>query len=283
MATSPGGRHADGSPDLGFRVASAVTLVLATDLPPSRLGVHPSGVRRAAALRDVFVWVDDALRIQAPLERLVKRGYDRCAVSFLPYSSRENWRRRHAPALALEDAGGGQTEGASASKPRKNMLGDETGSLLGDLERDELHLEMWNYFRWLHAKLVAFERMTVPTDPALDTALAGASGDSVADEVDELGQAKKSGGRHTQNHSVNLSELQCVVDKLEVAFAIIPNVKFAQEAAGDGILTIVQRRKRGGQQKETPETLPEESRCHRKAAKETERPPEKVPASFLEE
>jgi len=45
-------------------------------------------------------------------------------------------------------------------KKNNNLLWDD--SFLGDPERDELHLEMWNYFRWLHAKLVERAGKTVP-------------------------------------------------------------------------------------------------------------------------
>ena len=257
--------------------------------------------RREGPTAHAFVWVADSAHVRVPLARLQERGYSLHDIVFIPYSSRANWSQRYAQAaleaesaegdigakLAAEEARGkmgaaggedGAPEAADAARDegpeaadrprdkkkgyyqRKNILG--SGSFLGDAERDELHLEMWYYFRWLHAKLVALEGTTAPADGVVvpGTAPAGALDDDELRDDEKEGQHTEKaralkGGRHSKNHGVNLPELQRLVDTMEATFFIIPNVKREEEAGGDAIMTIVQQLQERRPQRKMQETV----------------------------
>ena len=283
----------------GFRVAHTSVLTFETDLPPSCVNLHPSGVLHAAARgpggapEDLFMWVDNSLRIQEHLSRLRTRGGGPCRdVRFIPYSSRENWRRRYARAVftGLEgaeerspaterdadarvedvaecqggapkaaDEPGGESPKARDAPPGKKkriykrkskLLRDDSGSFLGDADRDELHVEIWNYFRWLHAKLVALGATKEPADVVSTprTSLAGAWEGDDAPNSKEEGEDNGAHGIEeagTQNSSVlqgvDLTELQCVVDKMAMAFPVISNVKQEEDATGEDVMTIMRQ------------------------------------------
>jgi len=120
---------------------------------------------------------------------------------------------------------------------KRNMFDDN--SLLPDAERDELHIEIYNYLSWLHAKLVEVEGRAAEATAAAQAAEADAeslTGNGTNEEIDGKnekskneknkhdGSAKKV-GRRKGDRGIDLSELQGVLDKLEYAFSVIPNAK----------------------------------------------------------
>ena len=114
---------------------------------------------------------------------------------------------------------------ASGKKKRKyksralNMLQDN--SFLPDSERDELHVEIYNYLEWLHGRLAEIETKTT----------AAAALATVADITQVIDPAvleekkAESAKSFTKMKGVDVEELKAVVEKLEAAFFIIPNIK----------------------------------------------------------
>ena len=114
-----------------------------------------------------------------------------------------------------------------------NMLKDNT--YMPDAERDELHIEIYNYLSWLHGKLEDIENTNKNAASAAEVAAMipplemnveeedGTEGGNVAIKSSEGGGTKRKSP--TPNNGVELSELKAVVNKLELAFAIIPNAK----------------------------------------------------------
>jgi len=112
-----------------------------------------------------------------------------------------------------------------------NMIQDS--AFLPDAERDELHIEIYNYLSWLHAKLDQIEKKA--TVAASAAATSTYTNTAIEDEVGEGDHEKKKAASATSrpknNNGVDVSELQSVLDKLESAFSVIPNVK--SEAIAD--------------------------------------------------
>jgi len=301
---------------LGFRAAAASTITLKTDLPPSRVNHHPSGVLHGKGggkgQDDAFLWITNLLGVQTSLSLLHEKGYR--DIVFVPYSSRENWRRRYAHAISTGLDGGAARDGGAAAAAgaddapsqrkrkhktrRKSKLRDDAGALLDDYERDELHLEIWNYFRWLHAKLMALEAETAPADggaPARVTAPEGVTENYWEFDGEYPGQPRKvvasdEGGNKkphgsAKNHGVDARELQGVVDKLETTFRIIPNARREQEAeGGTDIMVVLRQQQERRRQEEKQQEEAQQTKSSKKNPKgREESPPSKEPAPFLEE
>ena len=137
---------------------------------------------------------------------------------------------------------------APAKKKRKhsrrrtlNIMQDK--SLLPDAERDELHVEIYNYFSWLHEKLSAIERKNEAAEAAATAAEAAAaaeadsraatlaSEDEVVNNEDDnkAAVARYVKRKKTSINGVNVPELKDVVEKFKSTFAIILNVKLEDE------------------------------------------------------
>eukprot|EP00581_Thalassiosira_minuscula_P027810 CAMPEP_0183752550 /NCGR_PEP_ID=MMETSP0739-20130205/2418_1 /TAXON_ID=385413 /ORGANISM="Thalassiosira miniscula, Strain CCMP1093" /LENGTH=367 /DNA_ID=CAMNT_0025988931 /DNA_START=144 /DNA_END=1243 /DNA_ORIENTATION=- len=150
-----------------------------------------------------------------------------------------------------------EVEYRSRKRVRTNMLQDT--SFLPDLERDELHIEIYNYLKWLHVKLSALEKKAVEAEQqrqwekeaeelimdssdAADLSDAKHSIDGGDDVVnDEENEGNDSTTTHKNKHAkkkqppapvllkqstgVDLSELQCALDKLVPTFAVVHNLK----------------------------------------------------------
>eukprot|EP00581_Thalassiosira_minuscula_P018904 CAMPEP_0183720586 /NCGR_PEP_ID=MMETSP0737-20130205/13154_1 /TAXON_ID=385413 /ORGANISM="Thalassiosira miniscula, Strain CCMP1093" /LENGTH=638 /DNA_ID=CAMNT_0025950473 /DNA_START=722 /DNA_END=2638 /DNA_ORIENTATION=+ len=122
----------------------------------------------------------------------------------------------------LEEENNKSKKRKRSDKRKKNMLQDN--SYLPDLERDELHIEIYNYLRWLHGKLSDLEekqRNAAAAEELVDAAVAATNNDTNAEE----GGKKKNATSLKYKIGVDVSELQCVVHKLESTFAIIYNMK----------------------------------------------------------
>jgi len=144
-----------------------------------------------------------------------------------------------------------------------NMVQDK--SYLPDAERDELHIEIYNYLSWLHAKLVEVakkaaesekiaELLQVENKAAVAVSMSVDSTNDDSPSVDIPIEVKVEGegeGDHEdkkqsatvkerpkKGNGVDVSELQCVLDKLESTFTIIPNVKL--ETAAEEMITLQQ-------------------------------------------
>ena len=121
-----------------------------------------------------------------------------------------------------------------------------------DAERDELHIEIYNYLSWLHGKLEDIESKNNNNNAAAAAEVAAAMTSPMkTNDDDEDGEdaeggndvaIKNEGGgggtatkrkSPTPNNGVELSELKEVVNKLELAFAIIPNAKAEMKVANE--------------------------------------------------
>mmetsp|Transcript_18625 Transcript_18625/g.44835 ORF Transcript_18625/g.44835 Transcript_18625/m.44835 type:complete len:738 (-) Transcript_18625:209-2422(-) len=230
--------------------------------------------------KHAFVWIANTLHIEVAMKLLEQDGFPNSGIVFIPYSTKRNWMARYpdahpelecnengkcgaviksCPSGPVEhDDGDGANEyfevvsnKKKGSKKRKkpsrrtrapNMLRDD--SFMPDAERDELHVEIFNYLSWLHAKLADLERK----DAELDESIMGLAkniavpvlghGDSEneddeneeVDHQEDRNQGKSA--RHKANNSgVNISELKGVLDKLKLTFAIIPNINLEEEEA----------------------------------------------------
>ena len=114
---------------------------------------------------------------------------------------------------------------ASGKKKRKyksrtlNMLQDN--SFRPDAERDELHVEIYNYLEWLHGRLAEIEKKTTAA-AALATVADITQVIDPAILEEKKAEAAKS---FTKMKGIDVEELKAVVEKLEAAFLIIPNIK----------------------------------------------------------
>lgn len=95
-----------------------------------------------------------------------------------------------------------------------NMLQDNT--FLPDPQRDELHIEIYNYLSWLHGKLADIEKK------AAATALATVA-DMNDDDDDDAPTKPEASKILKETKGVDVAELEVVVDKLKSTFLIIPN------------------------------------------------------------
>ena len=132
-----------------------------------------------------------------------------------------------------------------------NMLKDNT--YMPDADRDELHIEIYNYLSWLHGKLEDIETKNNNNNAASTAEVAAAMTSPMKTNDDEEDAEEDAEGGHndaiknegggggtatkrkspTPNNGVELSELKAVVDKLELAFAIIPNAKAEMKVANE--------------------------------------------------
>ncbi|KAL7547847.1 hypothetical protein ACHAWF_011117 [Thalassiosira exigua] len=176
-----------------FRAANKSSFHFETDIPPSSRNIHPSGILHAfrstpsatsihGREEHAFAWMEDSIHLEQVLEHLETRGFDvsRNAV-FVPYSTQRNWidRYPHAvPALECGEDGnlvvhinnrpypnglgrlaspssaagaGGFVRGANAGP--QSVWGE--GACLADAERDELHVEIYDYVSWLKDRIEA--------------------------------------------------------------------------------------------------------------------------------
>jgi len=177
-----------------------------------------------------------------------------------------------APAFSVESfdlASGDAADGAKTkSKKRKypsrkaivNMLQDE--SFIPDAERDELHIEIYNYMKWLHVKLAALEKKgeeelaeqeDAANSPKKESdenllaaensaAAAGAASAATAKEdedgnnndptLDSIGRKKPPPNLMKYKVGVDVAELNIACLQLESTFAIINNMKKELTAVG---------------------------------------------------
>lgn len=131
--------------------------------------------------------------------------------------------------------GGGLDVKPSATKKKrtskKNILNNS--SYMPDAERDELHIEIYNYMNWLHGKLAEIESKEEGAGVVLKAEeVDGKEGSADAGMKTEEEDGKPSAAAKKRNTSgVDIAELKNVVNKLEQAFAVIPNLKLEEEAA----------------------------------------------------
>ncbi|KAL3801964.1 hypothetical protein HJC23_010308 [Cyclotella cryptica] len=158
------------------------TFTVRTDVPHSSAKTHPSGILHASQpdivdlrQKHVFVWISDLNFIQSAVHHLSKLHYKEENLVFIPFSSKQNWLNSYPyaiPSLDCDDKGNivyCQTASAAApntersqsitavaktstSHPAKKKRGGpritKSAVLTNDL-RDELHIQIYNYFRWL--------------------------------------------------------------------------------------------------------------------------------------
>ena len=190
---------------------------------------HPSGVlhafRSSSREEHCFAWVADISLVESALEHLERYGFERDRIVFIPFTSKTNWVHRypHAfpyidcnnegkvtgfpywhpnantaldvpPEVQAESASGKAYHAASARKARKKSPKLFQSAILPNDERDELHVEIYKYFQWLHRELVDLET----TDP---------------------------GRRSVRTAGITVSGIQTVLAKMESAFKVIRQTK----------------------------------------------------------
>lgn len=190
----PAPAAAAAAPAASIPTVSSASISYETDVPPAGLATHRSGVLhgRGPRSRPSCAWVSDSSSVEAAASRLEASGHDRSGMVFVPYSSREAWLAAypHAPiefdvdgdgtlivpvlaavggaagadgAMPLDDAApaGKAAEASPRERARKrrrnpaNVFRDP--ALLTDAERDELHVAMYKYVRWLGGKFDGIE------------------------------------------------------------------------------------------------------------------------------
>jgi len=139
-------------------------------------------------------------------------------------------------------------------------------SLLPNFERDELHIEIYNYLSWLHEKLAAIERENEEAEAVAKLK----AGIPEEDESDNKSVRKSSyvKRKKTSIPGVDVSKLKSVVDTYENTFAVILNVEkekepkdesqvqsgskgapFLEEALSDALEQVVDARELAGKPK----------------------------------
>jgi len=105
---------------------------------------------------------------------------------------------------------------------RENMLKDAT--YLPDAERDELHIEIYKYLKWLHDKLEKIEKKAAEA-----AAAKWAKREAEREEEEEDMEASNTPTRRRRRRPgsgrpkmVNIQELSCALEKLQSAFLVIP-------------------------------------------------------------
>ncbi|KAL7553875.1 hypothetical protein ACHAWF_017210 [Thalassiosira exigua] len=241
----------------------------------------------------VFAWIENCIHIDSAVYHLINHGFD-CSdgVVFIPYSTKRNWVDRYphaAPSLERDSDGevvlylnwrpypNGLGElGVSAARDdfTSNMHGkrkkqkEQSGILrrkcyISDAERDELHIEIYNYLKWFHGELTGLEKKA-PSAPA--------PGDN-----EEIYDGEKEDSVKTRSYrgncKVDVHQSQGVLDKLESAFFLVPcaeldevepidqpndyhrselcagtqkEVPFLEEALGDALTTLLKAKKSRG-------------------------------------
>jgi len=124
-----------------------------------------------------------------------------------------------------------------------NMFLDN--NYIPDAERDELHVEIYNYFSWLHANVSELERKRAAASASAD---ANNDAEPEASEVDNDNNNKKAPGRDrtNKNTGVNVTELESLLEKMESTFLIIPNAKLEAAAAAAEDTTNMQQHPQEG-------------------------------------
>ena len=193
---------APAAPSGAIPTVSSASLTYETDVPPASLASHRSGVLvgRGPLSRPSCAWLADASSLEAAASRLEASGHTRSGMAFVPYTTREAWAAAypHAPLEFDVDADGtiavpvavvGEGEGgkieavpladtasrdargaraASAARRRRRNPGNvfKDPDLLTDAERDELHVAMYRYVKWLGGKVSAVEAERAAADAA---------------------------------------------------------------------------------------------------------------------
>jgi len=238
-----------------------------TSLPSSIVAQQPISNAQPQRSEHTFAWISSSLHIESAIQHLEQNGnFNRQQnIVFIPYSNKQNWINVYphaSPSMEVDGAGkvivylnyrpypnglselpvsssvGGVGGGSgldvkpSATKKKrtskKNILNNS--SYLPDAERDELHIEIYNYMNWLHGKLAEIESKEEGAGVVLKAeevdGKEGSADVGMKTEEDGKPSAKK---RNTSG--VDIAELKNVVNKLEQAFAVIPNLKLEEEAA----------------------------------------------------
>jgi len=170
-----------------FRVVneSPFPFTFQTDLPVESRNVHPSGVLHAyrcdttngvlqSRRGDTFAWVANSVHIEEAIEHLEKNGgFDRnLGIVFIPYSTKKNWLARYPhTSISIECTGIGKVVVdsidslgplGSTNANDDNGDSDKTSSALCEAEREELHIQIYNYFSWLHEQILDSEKNATP-------------------------------------------------------------------------------------------------------------------------
>lgn len=175
-----------------MKIVTFARFSLQTDLegvPPNASGiVHASNPNNEGHVPiDAFMWLADMNISTMAVGYWTQRGYEPDNISFIPFSSKENWIKTYpylVPTLECDEQGTifafttdsasaaaaesnskvqvalptMDTKPSSASNSKKRKRGGpriyKTAVLTNDV-RDELHIQIYKYFQWLARKLIA--------------------------------------------------------------------------------------------------------------------------------
>ncbi|KAL9178325.1 hypothetical protein ACHAXT_001753 [Thalassiosira profunda] len=166
-----------------LRRAAKTSVAYKTDLDSKEQQLaHPSGIIHASKSSSskeehCFAWLDnvhDGQSTQAVVERLGESGFKPSGMRFVPFSSKGAWVARYPHAVPCLECGldgriagtvpaaeEGNRKKKSKGKPAKKAAKAPpkflTSGSLPDLERTELHRDIYSYLTWLHSELLNME------------------------------------------------------------------------------------------------------------------------------
>lgn len=228
-----------------------------TPLPPHIAAQQPISNNPPQRSEHTFAWISNSLHIESAIQHLEQNGnFNRQHnIVFIPYSNKQNWINVYphaSPSMEVDgtgkvivylnyrpypnglselpvssSVGGGMVGGGLDVKPsatkkkrtsKKNILNNS--SYMPDAERDELHIEIYNYMNWLHGKLAEIESGkdegaggALKAEEVVD----GKEGSAdVSMKTEEDGKPSAAAVSKKRNKSgVDIAELKNVVNKLE--------------------------------------------------------------------
>ena len=185
---------------------------------------HPCGILHASKTSNnieqhTFGWINNISNPNTTnnvSDYLNKYGYKTSSYKFIPYTTKESWITKY-PQCNINfdvDTNGvvvGNTDWEveqMTDQNKKSMLSSKKkpprgkaqpkllpSSILPNKQRSELHLEIYNYFNWLHSQLQTME------------------------------STNHSGRRQVSNAGINVLSLKGMIGKMEHAFKILQDMK----------------------------------------------------------
>ena len=239
-----------------------------TPLPPNIAAQQPISNVQPQRSEHTFAWISNSLHIESAIQHLEQNGnFNRQQnIVFIPYSNKQNWINVYphaSPSMEVDGAGkvivylnyrpypnglselpisssvGGVVGGGSGLdvKPsatkkkrtsKKNILNNS--SYLPDAERDELHIEIYNYMNWLHAKLAEIES-NKDEDGTGGVALKAEEVDGKEGSADAMKTEEEDGkpaAKKRNTSGVDIAELKNVVNKLEQGKYVYVDICFVK-------------------------------------------------------
>ena len=187
---------------------------------------HPCGILHASKTinnteQHTFGWITNIHNLQTThnvIDYLNKYGYKSSSFKFIPYSNKQSWINKYPQCNVTFDVDTNgnvvgntdwEVEQLNDLNEKKNMLSSSKkkksprksqpkllpSSILPNKQRSELHLEIYNYFNWLH------------------------------NELQDMEKTNHSGRRQVTNAGINVLSLKGMIGKMENTFKVLQDVK----------------------------------------------------------